>query len=112
MRVLLAIIAICFSGFIAFGSIAAMMGAPSDPPPFIFRANQLLGVFCVLSSIAVLKKPSLAAIAVWIVTIAYAVYALLSHEFSQSHFFVALAATVTAVISFAWANEKLRLVSE
>ena len=84
MKALCAIIAICCSCVIAFASIAVMMAAPSDPPPFIFRANQLLAAMCFLCSLLAIKKPLQATIALWIVVFLYEAVAWQSHIFDES----------------------------
>ena len=73
MKNICATIAIFFSLMIAFGSIAELMGAPTDPPPLMFTVDKVLAALCLICSIAAFWKPMPAAIAIWCVTIVHAV---------------------------------------
>jgi hypothetical protein len=72
VKYLCAIVAICLSLVIGFGSIAELMGAPSDPPPLMFTVDKLLALVCLICSIATFWKPKPATVAIWYVTIVYA----------------------------------------
>jgi hypothetical protein len=103
MRFLLAIVALFCCFLVAAGSIAELMGAPSDPPPMIFAIDKILAAACFVCSFVAFRRPKAATIAIWFLIGVYAILCWKLASLDQllrgiAKFAVAAAVFLTAIV--------------